>query len=104
MKHIYLRPFLEWRAAMEHNWSRPIGSLSKGLKRQLPPDIWSQLETTYAGARLEDNWEALANTLALFRRVAMEVGAHLGYAYPSELDRRVCAHVEEIRMMKRPTT
>jgi aminoglycoside 6-adenylyltransferase len=100
MKHIYLRPFLEWRAAMESNWSLPIGSLSKGLKRQLPSDIWSQFEGCYAGAVLLENWQALANTMALFRRVAIEVGAHLGYAYPHDLDQRVSAYMEEIKRMK----
>jgi aminoglycoside 6-adenylyltransferase len=103
MKHVYLRQILEWRAEMDHNWSLPIGWLGKGLKRHLPPDIWEQLETTYAGAQLENNWEALANTMALFRRVAVEVGAHLGYAYPFDLDQRVTAYVEHIKQLGPPT-
>jgi len=102
MKHVYLRQFLEWRAQMDHHWSVPIGSLGKGLKRYLPSDIWSELEQTYAGARLEDNWEALMKTIALFRRVAVEVGAHLGYVYPYDLDQRVVAYVEQIKQLKPP--
>ena len=102
MKHVYLRQFLEWRAEMEHDWSVPTGSLGKGLKRLLPPAIWADLEQCYAGARPEDNWRALANTMALFRRVAIEVGAHLGYAYPSQLDQRVTAYVEHIKQMEPP--
>ena len=104
MKHIYLRQLLEWRAQMDHHWSAPIGSLGKGLKRYLPPDIWEELEMTYADAQVQDNWLALANTMALFRRVAVEVGEHLGYAYPFELDERVREYVEKIRQMSPPTT
>ena len=97
MKHVYLRQLLEWRAQIDHNWSVPIGSLGKGLKKYLPADLWIELEQTYAGARTDDNWEALANTMALFRRAAIEVGTNLGYAYPYDLDQRISAYVERFK-------
>jgi len=99
MKHIYLRPMLEWLMGLNHNWSLPTGSLGKGLKKKLPPQIWSQLEDAYAGADTADNWEALFRTMTLFRQVAMEVGKGLGYDYPLDLDERVTAFVKE---MQRP--
>jgi aminoglycoside 6-adenylyltransferase len=102
MKHVYLRQMLEWRVSIEHNWSVPVGSLGKGLKKLLPADIWRELEQTYVGAELPDNWEALANTMALFRRVGLEVGAHLGYAYPDDLHQRVIAYVEQIKQVAPP--
>ena len=97
MKHVYLRPMLEWRMELDHNWSMPTGALSKGLKKRLPAQIWSLLEGTYAGADIVDNWEALFRTMALFRQVAMEVGEALGYAYPLDLDRRVTDFVKDMR-------
>ncbi len=99
MKHIYLRQLLEWRIEIDHSWSVPMGFLGKGLKKRLPPDIWAQLEQTYVGAQLEDNWDALTRTMDLFRRVAVEVGEHLGYAYPHDLHRRVSDYVEYIRRL-----
>ncbi|HWQ11783.1 MAG TPA: aminoglycoside 6-adenylyltransferase [Roseiflexaceae bacterium] len=99
MKHVYLRPLLEWRVECDHGWSAPVGALGKGLKKRLPRDIWAELEACYAGASIADNWEALFRTMALFRRVACEVAAHLGYAYPHELDRRVTAYVRRIRTL-----
>lgn len=99
MKHVYLRQLLEWRMEIDQGWSVPAGSLGKGLKKRLPPDLWAQVEQTYAGARIADNWEALARTLDLFRRVAVEVGEQLGYAYPHDLHQRVNAYVDQIRMM-----
>jgi aminoglycoside 6-adenylyltransferase len=103
MKHVYLRQVLEWRAEIDRNWSLPVGSLGKGLKRHLPANIWAELERSYAGAQTEDNWEALMSTIALFRRVAVEVGTHLGYAYPYDLDQRVTEYVGHIRKMEPPT-
>ena len=100
MKQVHLLPMLEWRMGLEHNWSVPTGSLGKGLKKKLPPEIWSRLEDTYAGANTEENWEALSRTMALFRQVAMEVGAGLGYEYPLELDERVTAFVQRMQGMR----
>jgi aminoglycoside 6-adenylyltransferase len=102
MKHTYLRQMLEWRMEIDHGWSIPAGNLGKGLKKRLPADIWTQVEQSYAGARLADNWDALAHTMALFRRVAVEVGDHLGYAYPHDLHERVRAYVGHILELEKP--
>ena len=99
MKHNFLRHMLEWRVACDRDWSAPAGFLGRGLKEALPPGIWAQLESTYVGAGIEDNWEALYRTLALFRQVAVEVGERLGYAYPHHMDRRVVAYARSARAM-----
>ena len=99
MKHVHLRPMLEWRAGVEHNWSAATGSLGKGLKKKLPAEIWPQLEDTYAGANTRDNWEALFRTITLFREVALEVGESLGYEYPLELDQRVTAFAHRMQRL-----
>jgi len=98
MKHVFLRPMLGWRAEIDYGWSVPVGALGKGLKKKLPPELWTQLESTYAGADIDENWEALFRTMTLFRQVAKEVGEALGYDYPQELDERVVAFV---KMMQR---
>jgi aminoglycoside 6-adenylyltransferase len=88
---------LEWRMERDYGWSEPTDWMGKGLKKCLPDDFWEELEGTYAGAGIEENWETLFRTLALFRRVAVEVADDLGYAYPHDLDRRVTAYVRAIR-------
>jgi aminoglycoside 6-adenylyltransferase len=100
MKHVYLRQMLEWKIGLDYGWSVPVGALGKGLKRRLPPEIWSQLEGTYAGAGIEENWEALFRTMTLFRQVAMEVGEKLGYIYPLELDQRVTDYLHKMHRIK----
>lgn len=101
MKHVYLRPLLEWRVQCDHGWSMPMRNMGKGLKKRLPPDIWARLERCYAGASIAENWQALFETMSLFRRVGGEVAAHLGYAYPLALDERVVTYVQQIRRLER---
>src|SRR4030095_7911224 len=73
MKHLFLRQILEWRVEIDHAWSITAGALGKGLKKRLPKEIWLGVEATYAGAGLEENWEAFIATLKLFREVGEQV-------------------------------
>ena len=100
MKHTFLRQMLDWRTELDHGWSVPTGVLGRGLKKRLPPEIWSGLESTYVGAGIEENWDALFRTLALFRQVAVEVVDHLGYAYPHDMDRGVVAYAHQVRRLE----
>lgn len=97
MKHLYLRPMLEWWIQLEHGWSVKTGVLGKGLKKRLPPDLWSHIESSYAGADIEENWVALFKTIELYRKVAIEVADHLKYKYPHDLDHRVTTFVQKIK-------
>lgn len=97
MKHVYLRQMLEWKVGIDTDWSVPVGSLGKGLRKRLPTQVWSQVEDAYAGATVGDNWQALFRTMSIFRQVAMEVGEHLGYTYPLKLDQRVTDFVKEMQ-------
>lgn len=101
MKQEHLRPMLEWCMELDHGWSVKTGIFGKGLKKRLPPEIWSELEGTYAGAGMDENWDAMMKTIALFRRVAIEVGDRLGYAYPHELDRRMMVYLQKVKNLDR---
>lgn len=99
IKQDHLRPMLEWCIEIDHNWSVKPGPYMRGLHRWLRPDLWIELENTYTGAVLEDNLDALSKTVVLFRKVASEVGASLGYAYPRDLDRRALAYLEKVKRL-----
>jgi aminoglycoside 6-adenylyltransferase len=101
MKMDNLRLMLEWRMETDHQWSVKPGTYGRRLKKWLSPDLWAELENTYTGARLEENWEAMFRTIALFRKVAIEVGERLGYAYPHTLDRRAVAYLERVKNLDR---
>lgn len=95
MRHEVLLQMLEWRIELDHNWSWKPGPAGKGLKQYLPPDLWAELEKTWVGEGIEENWAALFAMTALFRRVASEVASALGYTYPSVLDQGVTAYLEK---------
>lgn len=96
-----LRRMLEWRMELDYNWSVRLGEHGRELRKRLPPKLWAELESTYVGAGSEDNWKALFRTTALFRKVAVEVGDRLGFAYPHEMDRRVETYLEWVRGLDR---
>ena len=65
----------------------------------VPPERWAELEGTYVGPGLDENWEAMFRTIAFFRKIAREVGAHLGFDYPQSLDRRAVIYLEKVRRL-----
>lgn len=96
-----LRRMLEWSIEIDRAWSLKPGALGQGLKERLKPDIWAEVEATFAGADIEENWEALFRTTALFQRIASAVATDLGYDYPRDLDRRVTAYLLNLRNLER---
>jgi aminoglycoside 6-adenylyltransferase len=97
MRYVYLLPMLEWRMECDRGWRVAPGNLGKGLKRLLPASIGEELDGTFAGPGIDENWEALFRMIALFRRAGRDVGAALGYAWPGDIDRRVTDHARRMR-------
>jgi aminoglycoside 6-adenylyltransferase len=94
-----LRPMFEWLIELDRNWSWKPGAYGRGLEQALPADLRAELEATYVGAGIEENWEALFRTTALFRRVARKVGDALGVGYPQDVDEGVTAQLERVRAL-----
>lgn len=92
---------LEWHLEIEHGWSIKPGPYGRRLKQWLRLDLWKDLESTYTGADLEDNWDALFQTIALMRKTAVEVGEKFGFAYPNELENRVMEHLKKVKNLDR---
>lgn len=100
----HLRILLEWQAEIEHGWSVRAGDYGRGLKRWLRPEVWTALEQTYVGPDLAQNWDALWRTIDLMRSAALEVGAHLGFAYPEALHARAVAYLRKVQALDRDNT
>lgn len=97
MKQESLRPMLEWLTEIDHQWSVKPGPYGRRLKRWLRADLWDELESTFTGANLDANWDAMFKTIALFRKAALEVGEHLGFTYPADLEARVVSYLEKVK-------
>lgn len=101
MKGLHLARMLEWQMEIEQGWSVRLGVLGRKLKSRLDARLWAEFESLYVGPGLAENWDALYRSIELFRRVAGEVGARLGYAYPAALDERVSAYLRGVQQMGR---
>lgn len=101
LKQEQLLPMLEWRVEIDHQWLVRPGPYGRRLKQWLRLDLYEELEATYTGADVDANWEALFKTIALMRRTAIELGDHLGYAYPYDLDQRAVAYIHKIKDLAR---
>ena len=97
LHHHYLKTAIAWYIGMKNNWKSNPGAYGRWFKKQLEPHIWSDIEATFAGADLEANWQAMFKTAEVFGRLASDVGACLGYAYPFELERNVTVYLSEVR-------
>jgi aminoglycoside 6-adenylyltransferase len=74
-----MRRRLEWRIEIDRNWTIKPGMYGRGLKRLLPPAIWSEFAETYVLLEVEEMRAALDRVIVLFRRVASDVSSALGY-------------------------
>lgn len=101
IKFDLLRRLLEWSIEIAHGWTLKPGNLGRGLKQQLPQQLWAEIERTFIGADITENWDALFRTTALFRNVAAAVATSLGYTYPQDLDRRMTDYLRRIAALER---
>jgi Streptomycin adenylyltransferase len=58
-------------------------------------------ELLLVGAGIAASWDALFQTIELFRTVAVEVGDQLGYVYPYNTAQRVLAYLRKVQGMDR---
>lgn len=101
LRYSFLQRIVEWYIAAQNGWSVNTGICGRWFKRYLDAETWAELESTYAGADIEENWSAFFKAIALFRRLATAVGSNLGYDYPTDLDEEVTQYCASIRKMKR---
>jgi len=97
LRHEYLTPTIAWHIGMKNNWTSNPGYSGKWFKKFLDPETWAEIEATFAGADLEENWKAMFKTAEMFGRLASGVGEHLGYDYPFELDQNVTEYLMKIK-------
>ena len=96
MKLQIVRRCLEWSVSMNRGWSYKAGLLGRGLHEHLDPATWKELEASYSGGAVAEQWQSLWRTCALFRRVATQVAAGLGHQYPTSLDENVTSHLRAV--------
>ena len=92
---------LAWYVGVKMDFQVSPGKHGKYLKHCLEPELFDLLLRTYSDADLGHAWDALLTMTELFRRVAIPVAQHFGYAYPHGDDRRVSAHLQHVCALPR---
>ncbi len=97
LRYSYLHQVIDWSIGLENNWSVETGALGKKFKDYLAADRWAELKETYAGADIEENWEAFFKLTGFFRKIAKEIGKKLAYDYPEQVDKEVMDFCRKIK-------
>jgi aminoglycoside 6-adenylyltransferase len=92
----FLLTMLEWHARSRHGWTYDTWHDGRFLSAWSDPPIWTALHDTFGHFDAPDSWRALLATMDLFRRLATETAASLGYVYPTPLDERVTEFVRTL--------
>jgi aminoglycoside 6-adenylyltransferase len=88
---------LVWHIGMQTGFQVNPGKFGKYFQKYLDPGPWDLLLATYPDAGYENTWAALDSMSSLFRKIAIPVAQHFGFAYPQGDDDRVCAHLGHVR-------
>lgn len=94
-----LMKMLAWYVGIKTEFTQSPGKMGRRIKEYLEPERMKQLIMTYPDAETEHIWDSLLVMGDMFRDVARQVGAHLGYAYPEGDDQRVTAHLWHVRLL-----
>jgi aminoglycoside 6-adenylyltransferase len=93
----YLQTVIEWHLGVQYDWKLNPNKSGRRFKRYLDKQTWDEIERTFVGASIEDNWIALFMTADLFSRLCKEIGMNLGYIYPIEVEKNIREYLSKVR-------
>ena len=93
----YLIPLIEWHIASEHNWNITTNKYGRLFKKYLTQEIWTKIEKTFSGSKIEENWTALFSMADLVSEMGTEVSEKLEYIYPQKLESDIRKHLDELK-------
>jgi aminoglycoside 6-adenylyltransferase len=103
MLDVYVREqlmkMLTWYYGIQTDFQKSPGKMGKYFKECLEPEIWRQLESTYADSESENIWDSLFAMCDLFRQTAKYVANHFGFSYPEQDDKKVTKYLQHIRRL-----
>ena len=88
---------IEWHSRAINNWNYDTWHRGSFLEEWASPVIIEKLKNVYAHYDENDAWNALTETVNLFRSLSLELADILGYDYPVTIDEFVSELINEIR-------
>ena len=77
----YFIPMIEWYVASQHHWNITTNKYGRLFKKYLSEQEWAQLEETFSGSDLSENWKACGKMLVIFDQMAIKVAESLKIEY-----------------------
>ena len=95
----WLRQMLEWHHAVKMKWNFSPKQEGRGMKEWIDEKIWKQLHISFSNFSKKDSWDALENTINLYREIANENAMHLKYLYNQKLDNAISAFIKKLNRL-----
>lgn len=96
----YLVPLIEWYIANLHSWHNiTTNKHGRLFKKYLPANIWKDIESTFSGSDIEENWIALFAFADLVHNLATDLALKLGFVYPEQLENDIRNYLSEVRAL-----
>ncbi len=80
----YLIPMIEWYIGSGNQWEVTTNKYGRLFKKYLSTAELKELESTFAGADMAENWIACGNMIDIFDRMAQAVSKVLAYDYDQD--------------------
>ena len=77
----YFIPMIEWYVASQNHWNITTNKYGRLFKKYLSAREWAQLEETFSGSDLSENWKACGKMLVIFDQMAIKVAESLKIEY-----------------------
>lgn len=96
----YLVPLIEWYIASQNDWNVTTNKHGRLFKKYLSAEIWTKIERTFSGKKLEKNWYALFAMADLVNEIGTEISQKLGYDYPTKLETDIRTYLNILKTKK----
>jgi aminoglycoside 6-adenylyltransferase len=90
-----LLQMIEWHTQVTSDRWSPVFERGRFLEEWAPPIVIEQLRGAFPRYDPVEIWQARIEALDLFRWLAQETGARLGYSYPTQLEETVMSWVRD---------
>lgn len=97
LHHQFLLRMIEWNELSKTDWKGFLPELGKRMQSWVSKDTWDALHQSFPHFDEKDCWNALENTTSIFRVLARQTAAQLGYNYPNEVDSHISKFINELR-------
>src|SRR5690606_36616508 len=91
----YFEKMIEWHIGSQNNWKVSTNKHGRYFTKYLDQDIWQEVQATFAGSDIDENWQAFLKMNQLFTKLAKELAFRLDYQYPHEQETKILEYYKQ---------